>query len=160
MPERRSRDARRDAELVVGEAIEGREAVESARLPQLHATRHHGGRVLLGDEDVPGDDRGDEQRERGVVEEVDVVDREDRSAGGTGCGQHVAGGVEQRGAIVGPEGEVLLARAWMPEAAVIGGDDDGKTWSEPQVIATVIPNADGTYPRKEISYPYVFELKG
>lgn len=45
------------------------------------------------------------------------------------------------------------------ELSVACSDDDGKTWTEPVVVATVVPNADGTYPRKEVSYPYVFERR-
>ena len=45
------------------------------------------------------------------------------------------------------------------ELSVAFSDDDGRTWSKPEVIARVQPNADGTYPRKEISYPYVFERR-
>ena len=45
------------------------------------------------------------------------------------------------------------------ELSVAFSEDDGKTWSPPTVIATVVPNANGTYPRKEISYPYVFERR-
>lgn len=45
------------------------------------------------------------------------------------------------------------------ELSIAFSEDDGKTWSEPQLIATVIPNADGAYPRKEICYPYVFERR-
>jgi Neuraminidase (sialidase) len=45
------------------------------------------------------------------------------------------------------------------ELSIAFSEDDGKTWSEPMVIATVPPSEDGTYPRKEISYPYVFERR-
>ncbi len=45
------------------------------------------------------------------------------------------------------------------EMSIAFSDDDGRSWSEPQIIATVIPNEDGTYPRKELSYPYVFERR-
>ncbi|NNE93307.1 MAG: exo-alpha-sialidase [Verrucomicrobiales bacterium] len=45
------------------------------------------------------------------------------------------------------------------ELSIAFSDDDGKTWLEPVVIATVKPTDDGKYPRKEISYPYVFERR-
>jgi sialidase-1 len=45
------------------------------------------------------------------------------------------------------------------ELSIAFSDDDGKTWSEPTVIATVLPDANGRYPRKEVSYPYVFERR-
>ncbi len=45
------------------------------------------------------------------------------------------------------------------ELSIAFSDDDGRTWSQPQVVATVIPNAEGTYPRKELSYPYLFERR-
>ena len=45
------------------------------------------------------------------------------------------------------------------ELSIAFSSDDGKTWSEPEVVATVVPNADGSYPRKEICYPYVFERR-
>ena len=45
------------------------------------------------------------------------------------------------------------------ELSIAFSDDDGKTWSEPQIVATVIPNDDGTYPKKEVTYPYVFERR-
>ena len=43
------------------------------------------------------------------------------------------------------------------ELSIAFSDDEGKTWSEPTVVATVNKNEDGSYPRKEISYPYAFE---
>ena len=45
------------------------------------------------------------------------------------------------------------------ELSIAFSEDDGKTWTEPEVIATVIPNKDGTYPRKQVCYPYVFERR-
>lgn len=45
------------------------------------------------------------------------------------------------------------------ELSIAFSEDDGKTWSEPVVIATVPPDARGVYPRKEVSYPYVFERR-
>lgn len=45
------------------------------------------------------------------------------------------------------------------ELSIAFSEDDGKTWSQPVVVATVIPNEEGKYPRKEISYPYVFERR-
>ncbi|MCA9120154.1 MAG: exo-alpha-sialidase [Planctomycetaceae bacterium] len=45
------------------------------------------------------------------------------------------------------------------ELSIAFSDDDGASWSEPVVIATVNPTEDGKYPRKEISYPYVFERR-
>lgn len=45
------------------------------------------------------------------------------------------------------------------ELSIAFSDDDGKTWSAPMVVATVLPDADGKYPRKEISYPYAFERR-
>lgn len=45
------------------------------------------------------------------------------------------------------------------ELSVAFSEDDGKTWSDPVVIATVMPNAEGNYPRGEVSYPYVFERR-
>lgn len=45
------------------------------------------------------------------------------------------------------------------ELSIAFSDDDGKTWSDPEIIATVVPNADGTYPLKQVCYPYVFERR-
>lgn len=45
------------------------------------------------------------------------------------------------------------------ELSIAFSEDEGKTWTEPVVIGTVKPNAQGVYPRKEISYPYVFERR-
>jgi len=45
------------------------------------------------------------------------------------------------------------------ELSIAFSDDDGKTWTAPEVIATVLPDANGKYPRKEVSYPYVFERR-
>lgn len=45
------------------------------------------------------------------------------------------------------------------ELSIAFSEDDGKTWTAPEVIATVLPGADGKYPRKEVSYPYVFERR-
>jgi sialidase-1 len=45
------------------------------------------------------------------------------------------------------------------ELSIAFSDDDGSTWSEPVVVATVLPEASGSYPRKEVSYPYVFERR-
>lgn len=45
------------------------------------------------------------------------------------------------------------------ELSIAFSDDDGATWSEPEVVATVVPNGDGTYPRKQVCYPYVFERR-
>ncbi len=45
------------------------------------------------------------------------------------------------------------------ELSIAFSDDDGRTWSKPIVIATVKPTDKGVYPRKEISYPYVFERR-
>ena len=45
------------------------------------------------------------------------------------------------------------------ELSIAFSDDDGKTWSDSTVIATVLPDAKGRYPRKEVSYPYVFERR-
>lgn len=45
------------------------------------------------------------------------------------------------------------------ELSIAFSDDDGKTWSEPEIVGTVLPGADGNYPRKEITYPYVFERR-
>jgi sialidase-1 len=45
------------------------------------------------------------------------------------------------------------------ELSIALSDDDGRTWSKPEVVATVVPNADGTYPLKELSYPYLFERR-
>ena len=46
------------------------------------------------------------------------------------------------------------------ELSIAFSEDDGKTWSEPVIVATVMPDAKGAYPQKypgrEISYPYVF----
>ena len=45
------------------------------------------------------------------------------------------------------------------EMSIAFSEDDGQTWSEPTVIATVKPGPDGKYPRGEVSYPYVFERR-
>lgn len=45
------------------------------------------------------------------------------------------------------------------ELSIAFSEDDGKTWSDPIVIATVKPTDEGVYPRREISYPYVFERR-
>ena len=49
------------------------------------------------------------------------------------------------------------------ELSIAFSEDDGKTWSKPEIIATVTPDATGAYPKKypesEISYPYVFERR-
>jgi sialidase-1 len=43
------------------------------------------------------------------------------------------------------------------ELSIAFSEDDGETWSEPVLIATVLPDGQGGYHRGEISYPYVFE---
>jgi hypothetical protein len=45
------------------------------------------------------------------------------------------------------------------ELSIAFSEDEGKTWSDPVVVATVLPDANGAYPRKEVSYPYVFERR-
>lgn len=49
------------------------------------------------------------------------------------------------------------------ELSIAFSDDDGKSWGEPVVIATVMPDKAGVYPKKypelEISYPYAFERR-
>ena len=49
------------------------------------------------------------------------------------------------------------------ELSIAFSNDDGKSWSDPVVIATVKPDKNSTYPKKyparEISYPYVFERR-
>ena len=45
------------------------------------------------------------------------------------------------------------------ELSIAFSDDDGETWTEPEVVATVLPDANGKYPRTEVSYPYVFERR-
>ncbi len=43
------------------------------------------------------------------------------------------------------------------ELSVAFSEDDGKTWTEPAVVATALSDGKGHYQRGEISYPYVFE---
>ena len=66
----------------------------------------------------------------------------------------------------GPDGSLIAV--WTQSSYEGAGDhrivfsrseDEGKTWSDPVVVATVPPNAKGTYPRKEVSYPYAFERR-
>ena len=45
------------------------------------------------------------------------------------------------------------------ELSIAFSEDEGKSWSDPVVVATVLPDAKGGYPQKEVSYPYVFERR-
>jgi len=45
------------------------------------------------------------------------------------------------------------------ELSIAFSENDGETWGDPVVVATVPPDANGTYPRKEVAYPYVFERR-
>lgn len=45
------------------------------------------------------------------------------------------------------------------ELSIAFSEDEGNTWTAPVVVATVLPEANGAYPRKEVSYPYVFERR-